>query len=188
MPDHHPAPRPDGKLAITITYLELRPADWTHRGKAPDIDIAIACDPAPSVAFYRDLYDRVGRPWLWYERRLISDMALAALLARPDHEVHVARQDGELVGYFELGDSELVFFGLTLPYIGRRIGPWLLDRAIERAFATGVEKLLLNTNTLDHPKALDTYQKAGFRIVSREHRELKDPRMLWPDLYRWPPL
>ena len=44
-------------------------------------------------------------------------------------------------------------------FIGRRIGPWLLDRAIERAFARGVERLLLNTNTLDHPRALATYRK-----------------------------
>ena len=192
MADHHPAPRADGKLPITITYLELAPADWTRRGAAPGIDIAIELQQAPTVAFYRDLYDRVGLPWLWYERRLMSDEALAALLARPGHEVHVARHvaahGGELVGYFELGDSELVFFGLTLPYIGRRIGPWLLDRAIERAFATGAQKLLLNTNTLDHPKALDTYYKAGFRIVSRETVELQDPRVMWPDLYRWPSL
>ena len=192
MADHHPAPRPDGKLSITITYLELAAADWTRRGTAPGIDIAIELQQAPTVAFYRDLYDRVGLPWLWYERRLMSDEMLAALLARPDHEVHVARHvaghGGELVGYFELGDGELVFFGLTLPYIGRRIGPWLLDRAIERGFATGARKLLLNTNTLDHPKALDTYCKAGFRIVSRETVELQDPRVMWPDLYRWPSL
>lgn len=188
MPDHHPPPRADGRLAVTITYLELGPADWTRRGETPDIDVTVAFERRPSVAFYRDLYDKVGRPWLWYERRLMSDAALAALLARPDHELRVARHDAELVGYFELGGSELIFFGLTLPYIGRRIGPWLLDRAIERAFAMGTKRLLLNTNTLDHPKALDTYLKAGFRIVSRERRELQDPRVLWPDLYRWPPL
>ena len=49
---------------------------------------------APTAAFYRDLYDRVGRPWLWYERRLLSDAALSALLDQPGHELHVARHDG----------------------------------------------------------------------------------------------
>ena len=83
--------------------------------------------------------------------------------------------------------DELVFFGLTLAYIGRRIGPWLLDRAIERAFARGRRGSTLNTNTLDHPRALDTYRKAGFRLVRSETRELQDPRVLWPDIYRWPP-
>ena len=47
--------------------------------------------------------------------------------------------------------------------------------------------LRLNTNTVDHPRALETYRKAGFRIVRREHKDLQDPRVHWPDLYRWPP-
>ncbi len=184
---HHPPPRADGKLAITITHLEITPGDWTKRGEAPDIDVRISREAAPSVALYRELYDRVGRPWLWYERRLLSDDELAALLARPEHELHVCRYGTDLVGYFELLGNEIQFFGLTLPWIGRRIGPWLLDRAIERGFARGASNLVLNTNTVDHPRALDTYRRAGFRIVRSESCELRDPRVLWPDTYRWPP-
>ena len=184
---HQPPPRADGRLLITITHLEMVRTDWTERGRAPEITVQIERVTAPTAAFYRDLYDRVGRPWLWYERRLLSDAALQTLLDQPDHELHVARHDGELVGYFELGGDELVFFGLTLDYIGRRIGPWLLDRAVERIFARGVERIDLNTNTLDHPKALDTYRKAGFRPVRSEGKELRDPRVLWPEVYRWPP-
>ena len=183
---HHPPPRGDGRLPVTITHLELIRADWTRRGLPPAVTVTIAHERAPTVALYRDLYDKVGRPWLWYERRLLSDDALAKMLAGPTHELHVARDGGELVGFFELDADELVFFGLTLPYIGRRVGPWLLDRAIERAFARGLEKLILNTNTLDHPKALATYRKAGFRPVRSERKELQDPRVLWPEVYRWP--
>lgn len=153
----------------------------------PEIAVTIEHVAAPTATLYRELYDRIGRPWLWYERKLLSDEALHTLLNRPGHELHIARDGGELVGFFELGDEELVFFGLTLDYIGQRIGPWLLDRAIERAFALGWPRLLLNTNTLDHPRALATYRKAGFRPVRTEAKELQDPRVLWPDVYRWPP-
>ncbi len=184
---HQPPPRRDGRLPVRITYLELAQADWTRRGQKPELDVALGRVETPTVALYRELYDRVGRVWLWYERRLLSDQALAALLAAPGHEIHVARHDGALVGYFELQGDEVVFFGLTPEYIGRRIGPWLLDRAIERAFARGSARVILNTNTLDHPKALDTYRRAGFRSVRSESKELQDPRMLWPEVYRWPP-
>jgi GNAT superfamily N-acetyltransferase len=184
---HQPAPRGDGRLAITITHMQLRREDWTRRGQKPEIEIRIAHRMQPTAAFYLDLYDKVGRPWLWYERRLYGEQALTDLLNRPGHELHVAWHDDALVGYFELYANEIVFFGLTLPFIGRRIGPWLLDRAVERGFERGFDRLVLNTNTVDHPKALDTYRKAGFRVVQSESRELQDPRVLWPDIYRWPP-
>jgi GNAT superfamily N-acetyltransferase len=185
---HQPPPRADGRLHVTITHLELARADWTRRGRDPTITVALERVAAPTVGLYRELYDRIGRPWLWYERRLLSDADLGALLAASRHELQIARHEGDVVGYFELSGDELAFFGLTLAYIGHRIGPWLLDRAIERAFQRGSARLRLNTNTLDHPRALDTYRKAGFREVRRESKELQDPRVLWPDLYRWPPL
>jgi GNAT superfamily N-acetyltransferase len=184
---HQPPPRSDGRLPVTITYLELIAAGWTRRSEPPALALSIARIAEPTAAFYLDLYDRVGRLWLWYERRLLGDAALGALINRPGHELHVARHDGALVGYFELYADEIVFFGLTPDYLGRRIGPWLLDRAIERGFARGSSRLEVNTNTVDHPRALDTYRKAGFRVVRSESAELQDPRILWPDIYRWPP-
>jgi ribosomal protein S18 acetylase RimI-like enzyme len=186
-PTHHPPPRADGRLPVTITYLELRQAEWTRRGSPPAIDITIDRTGSPDVVLYRDLYDHVGRPWLWYERRLLTDDALGALLGSPGHELHVARESGAVVGFFEFAEEEIAFFGLAPDYIGRRLGPWLLDRAIERGFARGAPVLTLNTNTLDHPRALETYRKAGFRIMRREAKDLQDPRVLWPDVYRWPP-
>jgi len=189
---HHPPPRADGRMDVTISYLELAQPDWMRRGTAPAFAVEITREPAPSVAFYRDLYDKVGRPWLWYERRLMADEALASLLSHSKHELHIAREKGALVGFFELDGSEgdgieLAFFGLSLPYVGGRVGPWLLDLAIEQAFATGADRLTVNTNTLDHPGALGTYRKAGFRLARSGTKQLRDPRVIWPDLYHWPP-
>ena len=106
---------------------------------------------------------------------------------QPGHELHVARHDGALVGYFELAGDELVFFGLTLAYVGRRIGPWLLDRAVERAFARGTTRLDPQHQHARPSARARHLSQAGFRPVRSEARELQDPRVLWPDLYRWPP-
>lgn len=184
---HQPAPTPEGTLLVTVTHLEIAPATWRRRSGEPPLQVAVERAGSCGAARYRELYDRVGRPWLWYERRLMSDDDLERLLDEPGHELHVARHDGELVGFFELTSDELAFFGLTLPYVGRRVGPWLLDRAIGRAFAGGCGRLKVNTNTVDHPRALETYRRAGFQIVGREQKRLQDPRVRWPDVYRWPP-
>src|SRR4029453_9496357 len=94
---HQPPPRADGRLPITITHLEMVRADWTERGRAPDVAVQIEHVAAPTAALYRELYDHVGRPWLWQGRRLLSDIALQNLLDQWDHELHVPRHDGDLV-------------------------------------------------------------------------------------------
>ncbi|MEL7173881.1 MAG: N-acetyltransferase, partial [Pseudomonadota bacterium] len=38
---------------------------------------------------------------------------------------------------------------------------------------SGVERMTVNTCTLDHPRALGTYQKAGFVPIRRETRPLR---------------
>ena len=91
---HQPPPRPDGRLPVTITHLELAARDWTQRGLPPDITVEIAREASPTAALYLDLYDRVGRAWLWYERRLLGTDELTAMLNRPGRELHVARHGG----------------------------------------------------------------------------------------------
>src|SRR4051812_27602520 len=72
---------PAGKIAAVVTHLEMtaRPA--------------IAVDPLgawslrkverPDLAWYRDLYRRVGEEWLWFSRIRASDEKLAARLHHP---------------------------------------------------------------------------------------------------------
>ena len=65
---HQPPPRADGQLPVTISHLELALADWTPRGPPPEIEVDIVREPAADRGPLSRLYDRVGRPWLWYER------------------------------------------------------------------------------------------------------------------------
>ena len=126
---------PAGKIAAVATHLEMtvRPAPrpdpagaWTLRR----VD-------APALDWYRDLYGRVGRPWLWFERRLVDDAALAALIAKPTIEIFVLYVRGVPAGFFELDtaaprETKLCYFGLIPEFIGRRLGPYLLQAAIDQ--------------------------------------------------------
>ena len=69
---------PAGKIAAVVTHLEMteRPAPppapagpWTLR----QVD-------RPDLAWYRDLYRRVGEEWLWFSRIRMADEELAARL------------------------------------------------------------------------------------------------------------
>lgn len=174
-------------IPVTITHLEMHGRPERARMPVPSIQRAISVMRAkkPTLDFYRFLYGSVGKPWHWYERLQMSDATLAEILDNPAVEVTVLYVDGVPAGYFELdgsqkGEIELKYFGLMPEFIGLRLGPWLLDTAIHAAWDNGPGRVWVHTCTLDHPKALATYQKAGFAPFAQEHHEITDPSQ-FPD-------
>jgi GNAT superfamily N-acetyltransferase len=169
------------KLRTTITYLEMaQPPSQPAPPDPPGIRIERAT--GITVAFYRYLYNEVGKPWLWYERRLLDDVGLAALLHDPAVEVHVAYANGVPAGFYELDrrhptDIDLAYFGLLPDFIGRGLGHWFLRRALDDAWAYKPRQVTVNTNSFDHPRALANYQLAGFAIARRLELSFDDPRL-----------
>jgi len=176
---------PPGQLRVTVWFLEM---DVSHRRRsgagAWEVDgVSVVRVPTPPVHFYRYLFDTVGAPWLWYGRRKLDDAQLRAHLDDPGTELHVPYIDGVPAGIVELDRRkapvwDLAYFGLIPEAIGRGLGPRLLTFAAGRALAEGASTLTVNTCSLDHPKALATYRKAGFRVVRRVERVEPDPRAI----------
>jgi GNAT superfamily N-acetyltransferase len=169
-------------LDDVITYLEMREPPATPRLPAPFAKLALMQTHACTVSFYRYLYETVGTPWLWYERRLYGDGALAAEIGKPTTEIFVLYAGGVPAGYFELDaasphETELCYFGLVPEFIGRGLGPFLLRAAIDRAWSRPIGRLWVHTRTFDHPKALGYYQRAGFVVYARQKLRFEDPRI-----------
>lgn len=137
----------------------------------------------PSLAFYRFLYRSVGALWHWTDRTRLSDAALAALVTPVNVYVHVLYLDGSPAGYVEIAygpfdageavaeaEAQIVYFGLVPEAIGRGAGRAFLDWAVREAFAEGdrrdstLRRLRVHTCSLDHPRALATYEGAGFHV------------------------
>jgi GNAT superfamily N-acetyltransferase len=169
-------------LDDVITYLEMHERPATPRIPAPLVArLALMRAEGCTVSFYRHLYETVGTPWLWYERRLLDDAALAAEIGKPSTEIFVLYAGGVPAGYFELDtapprETELRYFGLVPEFIGRGLGPFLLQAAIERAWERSIGRLWVHTRTFDHPKALGHYQRAGFVVYARRTLRFEDPR------------
>ncbi len=163
---------PIGRVPSTITWLELLEAPRRPPLPPPLVGTEIVRAHRPTVHFYRYLYDTVGRPWLWNRRRLMDDARLARLIQAPTVDLRVLWVHGVPAGYVELDcaglpEVNIAFFGLVPEFTGQRLGPYLLDWAIRHGFAKGATRLSLNTCDLDHPKALATYEAAGFRAYDR---------------------
>jgi GNAT superfamily N-acetyltransferase len=171
-------------LDDVITYLEMHERPGLPRIPAPSgVKLALMRAEDCTVSFYRYLYETVGTPWLWYERRLLSDEALAAQILKATTEIFVLHVGGVPAGYFELDaaaaqETELCYFGLIPEFIGRGLGPFMLQAAIDRAWERPIARLWVHTRTFDHPKALGHYQRAGFVVCARRELRLEDPRLL----------
>ena len=164
--------KPIGRVPSIVTWLELLepPRRPPLQPPLPGTEIVRALEP--TVHFYRYLYAAVGGPWLWNRRRLLDDEALAALIRAPTTDLRVLWVHGVPAGYVEFDFAEhpevkIAFFGLVPEFTGRRLGPYLLDWAVRHGFAKGATRLHLDTCDLDHPKALATYEAAGFQAYDR---------------------
>lgn len=158
---------------MTVTYLEMRSPGQRLAAPGWAEPVTIQRAERPTISFYRYLYDTVGSDWDWYERRRLSDDGLAAIVHDDAVEVYVLYVRGVPAGYVELdrrveGEVEIAYFGLVPDYIGRGLGPALLDWALERAWSYGPRRVWLHTCSLDHPKALAVYRRAGFEVYDRE--------------------
>ena len=166
---------PATRVSVMVTFLRM---DRAPRVPAPSLPskFQIVRVEAPTVPFYRYLYNTVGADYVWWLRRTMPDRDLAVLLADPPVSIHTLYSGGEPAGFFELDernwpDVNLSYFGLMPQVIGAGVGYAFLRQAVDTVWRSGARGMTVNTCTADHPRALPNYLRAGFRIV-REAREV----------------
>ncbi|MBP6031225.1 MAG: GNAT family N-acetyltransferase [Sphingobium sp.] len=174
-------PLKTGEVAAIVTRFEM-----TQRPKpAPLLSspLRLARWKEPEPDKYRILFRRVGEHWLWYSRLVMSDHALRATIRNPLVEVHaVLDPKGIEVGLLELdfrhhGLCIIAFLGLVPQLTGQGLGPWLLSQALSLAWRKGVTKISVQTYSLDDPRAISLYIKAGFAAIHRSIDIFPDPRL-----------
>lgn len=182
LPDGYHALAP-GKLANVATFLEVTERPHRPRRPAPAGYVLEAVEHWDTDAFL-DLYREIGWEWLWSSRLLIAREKLEAKLAAPHLRSWCPVKDGRRMGIVEMdlskpGETEISFFGLVPDAVGGGIGGWLMQEAIDLAFARpGVKRLWLHTCNFDSPQALPFYMHMGFVPYARAVEVHDDVRLL----------
>lgn len=163
------------RLPTVVTFLEMKVRPSAVPPRQPKGKIALLRAQNPPVHFYRYLYDAIGRGYHWVDRKKLTDAQLSALLAEDRGELYVLYADGCPAGMAELefrdaGTTNLAYFGLVPEYVGRGLGYFFLYHTAAIAWGRPISRFLVNTCTLDHPRALPLYQRLGFVPYSREDR------------------
>ena len=166
-------------LTARTTHLEMHkpPAKRTQMPSGPRLALMRTQDMP--LAFYRHLYEQIGKAHHWTDRRHLDDDALSSLIHAKSTEIWVLYYDGSPAGYFELdmarlpNEAELAYFGLAPDFQGRGLSRFFLSEAIFAAFAHQPGRLVVHTNVLDSPRALQLYQKLGFAPYAWTDEEIE---------------
>ncbi len=162
------SPEDNEPFSVRVTHLEMVEPPFVRIAMPSRPRLALMRVPDIPIAFYRYLYEQVGKPHHWMVRRNLNDADLTALIHAETAELQVLYADGAPAGFFELDCCkcpeavEIVYFGLSPDFQGKGLGRFFFSEALDAAWAHAPGKVILQTNTLDSPRALQIYQKAGF--------------------------
>ncbi|HEX8213841.1 MAG TPA: GNAT family N-acetyltransferase [Allosphingosinicella sp.] len=166
-----------GHLGAVVTYLEM--TERPRPRALPSSPLRMKAWPDVTPAQYRTLFERVGGRWLWFSRLRMDDATLAGSIC----ELHaVVGRSGVEVGMVELdfkeaGECLIRFLGLVPELAGKGHGQWLMAQTLALAWRKGVSRVHVNTCSLDHPAALPSYLKAGFKAYKLAFESFPDPRL-----------
>ena len=165
------------EITYLVTYLEMTARPSYPRPHAPlGPPLALIHAEAPPVWYFLDLYEAVGRDYEWTDRHHEDPERLAAFVGDPRVMLFTLMRRGWPAGFFMLdtrkaGLCDLAYFGLVPEAIGQGLGLYLVETAVHTGWDTpGVERMTVETNSLDHPRALPLYQRAGFTPRAQEEK------------------
>jgi GNAT superfamily N-acetyltransferase len=114
------------------------------------------------------------------DRKRLTPEGLIEVIHDPLNRLYVLYTDGSPTGMAELdlrkaGTANISYFGLMPEAIGKRLGYFFLYHTCMNAWLEPIQRLTINTCTLDHPRALPLYQRMGFRPYDRQERFVELP-------------
>jgi len=170
---------PKGKVAMVVTHLEMRTPNFRQ---VPLPDGLTFTRIKPDIDTYRDIFRRIGAPWLWYGRLVMEDAALEQIINDPEVQIYTLLKNEEPEALLELDfrvkdECELAYFGLSPALIGRGAGAYLMDQAVNCAFDIQIDRLHVHTCTIDSPQALNFYVRSGFAPYRQQIEIDDDPRV-----------
>jgi len=177
--------KPGDTIPYTVTHLEMTARPATPIPHVPTgSTLALIAASNPPAGYFLYLYSAVGADYEWTDWLEATRQQQEAFVTDAQVELFTLMVDGWPGGFFVLdtrepGACDLAHFGLVPQAIGRGLSAWFLASAIHMGWdRAGVTRMTVNTNTLDHPRALALYQRMGFVPVRRENktRKLTRPR------------
>lgn len=158
------------KTPVKTWFLEF-PKNKTI--PTPEKGIEVEEWKMPKVKDYLEIYKNIGEEYGWSNRLLMEKKQLISLLNKNSISIFLYYVEGVNAGYFEIDFStplkaEIVYLGLAPKYVGKGHGKSIMFEAIRQASNNEENLVWLHTCEYDNKRALETYLKAGFKLIKEE--------------------
>lgn len=168
-------------IKYRVTYLEMENCPNFNWPITPKQKLNILLTENIPDWYFIFLYKTVGSSYHWTDQLNKTKKQINNFINDENVKFYSLIKQGWPAGFYILDFREkfvcdLSYIGLVPDAVGKGLGSFLFKTAILSAWEkTNIEKLTVNTCSLDHKNALPLYQKLGFSPVKFE--ELEKPAL-----------
>ena len=159
---------------IKRNYLEITSLkNLKESKKSFDGFSVVLLDPI-NFQLNKFFYKNVGKRHRWVDRLIWSEQEWIDYLSSSRVKTYVLKNNEDLIGFFELifhqedKEVEIAYFGILEEYQNKKLGSFLLSKAIKESFSKNIKRVWLHTCSLDHENALKNYLARGMKIFKSE--------------------
>ena len=160
--------------SILRKYLEIKSLEDLNEVKKPSENFSVHLIDSKDFQLNKFFYKNVGKNCNWVDRLVWSDQNWTKYVSDPNLFSYVLKENDEIVGYYELiykpekQEAEIAYFGILEEYQNKKLGSYLLSRAIKKSFVENINRVWVHTCSLDHKNALNNYIARGMKIFKTE--------------------
>ena len=119
-------------------------------------------------------YKNIGKKHHWVDRLVWTEKKWNDYVSNKNVKTYVLKSLDDFAGYFELNlhpekeEVEIAYLGLLEEYQNKKLGSYLLSKAIKNSFLEKPKRVWVHTCSLDHKNALNNYIARGMKIFKTE--------------------
>ena len=159
---------------IKRSYLEIKSLQDLKKVSKPPEDNSINLLDPINFQLNKFFYKNIGKNHKWVDRLAWIDNQWIDYVSDKKVKTYVLKHKNDLAGFFELifyskkKEVEIAYLGLLEEYQNKKLGSYLLCKAIEISFDNDINRTWVHTCTLDHKNALNNYLARGMKIFKSE--------------------
>ena len=159
---------------VQRNYLEINSIQNLNKVIEPDGDYSLNLLEPINFQLNKFFYKNIGKKHKWIDRLIWTETQWIDYVSNKNVKTYVFKFQNDLAGFFELishdekKEVEIAYFGLLEEFQNKKLGSYLLFKAIQKSFKGNINRVWVHTCSLDHKNALSNYISRGMKIFKTE--------------------